>query len=118
MNAEDKWAVIYANGARRDLHEISSYITEATLEPDIAEKQIARITKAADSLDFMPYRHRLHYDEPWRSQGMRVLLVDRYIVFYVPDEGQKTVTISRVIHSARDIDKVLGEAEQGEKQEQ
>jgi plasmid stabilization system protein ParE len=114
MSTEDRWRVINSIKADLDMDEIVDYITNVLFEPEVADRQIARIKKAIDSLDFMPYRHRLHYDEPWRSQGMRVMLVDKYKVFYVPDEKQRTVTIARVIHSARDINKVLGEPEQAE----
>jgi plasmid stabilization system protein ParE len=47
--------------------------------------------------------------------------IDKYIVFYKVDEERRYVKISHIIHSARDIEKVLGEAEQAEqieKQEQ
>jgi toxin ParE1/3/4 len=112
MNAEDRWKVVHSIRADRDMDEILDYVTNVLFEPEIADRQIARIKKAIDSLDFMPYRFRLHYDEPWHSQGLRMMIVDKYIVYYVPDEKQKTVTITRVIHSSRDIDKALAEPEQ------
>jgi plasmid stabilization system protein ParE len=114
MSIDERWTVSLSINAKRDLDEIGTYIEEVTLEPDIADRQVARIKKAIDSLDFMPYRFRLHYDEPWHSQGLRMMVVDKYIVYYRPDEAQKTVIITRVIHSARDINKVLGEPEQAE----
>jgi toxin ParE1/3/4 len=110
MNVDDKWEISYSSRAKRDMNEISSYITEATLEPDIADRQIARITEAADSLYFMPNRHRLHFDERLRAKGVHVMIVGKYYIWYVLDKEQKIVTIARVIHSARDINKVLGEA--------
>jgi toxin ParE1/3/4 len=115
MNAEDRWAVTYSNSFERDLDEIFDYIADATLDPEIAARQVARIKETANTLDFMPYRHRLHYDERLRGLGVRRMLVDNYVIWYVPDEKQKTVTITRVIHSARDINKVLDKPEQTEK---
>jgi toxin ParE1/3/4 len=111
MNAEDRWKVIYSSDADRDFAEIHSYIADVLLEPAIADKQIARIKKAADSLDFMPYRCRLYDREPWRSRGVRVLLVDNYVVLYIPIESIRRVDILHVIHSLRNIDRVIDETE-------
>jgi plasmid stabilization system protein ParE len=109
MSSEDRWKVVISNNAEREIAEIGAYIEEVTLEPDIAEKQIARIKKAIESLDFMPYRHRLHDDERLRVLGVRRMLVDNYVIWYVPDEARKCVKITHVIHNKRSIDKVLGE---------
>ena len=54
-------------------------------------------------------RHRLYEEEPWRSQGLRVLPVDNYIVFYLPDETSATVSIIRIMYGGRDIDKQLND---------
>jgi plasmid stabilization system protein ParE len=118
MSTEDRWTVIISTNAEREISEIGAYIEEVTLEPDIADKQIARIKKAIESLDFMPYCHRLHDNERLRSQGVRRMLVDNYIVFYKPDEAKRCVKISHVIHNKRNIeniiDKVLDKPEQTE----
>jgi toxin ParE1/3/4 len=109
MNEQDRWEVIYSGRANKNLQEIYEYIAEATLEPDIAEKQVARIKEAADSLDFMPHRHRLHYNERLRAKGVHRLLVDNYIIFYKIDETSKCVKISHVIHNKRNIDSMIDE---------
>ena len=101
------WRVDYADDAIQDLQAIYDYISMTLQEPDIAEKQTNRIMDAADTLDHMPLRHRLYDNEPWRSRGLRVLPVDNYIIFYLPDETKNTVTIIRVMYGGRDIEKQL-----------
>ena len=103
------WDVSYTDSARRDLQSIYDYIADVLHEPVIAERQTDRIIDAADSLEHMPFRHRLYDYEPWRSIGMRVLPVDNYLVFYLPDESQGIVTIIRVMYGGRDIKKDLGQ---------
>jgi len=101
------WDVNYTNDALQDLQDIYDYIALILLEPGIAEKQTDRIMNAADSLDHMPLRYRLYDDEPWRSRGLRVLPVDNYLIFYLPDESQNTIAIIRIMYGGRDVDKQL-----------
>jgi len=101
------WRVDYADDAIQDLQAIYDYISMTLQEPDIAEKQTNRIMDAADTLDHMPLRHRLYDNEPWRSRGLRVLPVDNYIIFYLPNEAKNTVTIIRIMYGGRDIEKQL-----------
>ena len=55
----------------------------------------------------MPERYRRYEKEPWKSRGLRVLLVDNYVVFYIPDSDKKVVTILRVMYAGRDTDNQL-----------
>ena len=101
------WNVYYTNDALEDLQGIYDYISEILIEPGIAVKQTDRILDAADSLDAMPLRHRLYDHEPWRSKGLRILPVDNYVIFYLPDELKNIVAIVRIMYGGRDVDKQL-----------
>ena len=101
------WEVTYAQSAYRDLDDIYDYIANVLLEPIIAQNQADRIMDKADSLDQMPLRHREYEHEPWLSRGVRVMPVDNYLVFYLPDETDCSVLIMRIIHSSRDVTKHL-----------
>ena len=105
------WRVDYAEDAVQDLQAIYDYISKTLQEPVIAERQTNRIMDAADTLDHIPLRYRLYDNEPWRSRGLRVLPVDNYIIFYLPDETQNTVTIIRIMYGGRDIEKQLNAIE-------
>ena len=101
--------VAYSAEARQDLRDIYEYIACELLVPETAAGQTERIMKAIRSLEQMPMRHRLYEEEPWHSQGLRVLPVDNYLVFYLPDENSATVNIIRIMYGGRDIDKQLNE---------
>lgn len=103
------FAVSYSAKARQDLRDIYKYIAYELLAPEAAAGQTERIMKVARSLEQMPMRHRLYEGEPWRSQGLRVLPVDNYLVFYLPDETSATVSIIRIMYGGRDIDKQLND---------
>ena len=83
--------VAYSAEARQDLRDIYEYIAYELLAPEAAAGQTERITKATRSLERMPLRHRLYEEEPWHSYGVRILPVDNYLVFYLPDETSATV---------------------------
>lgn len=102
--------VAYSAEARQDLRDIYEYIAYELLVSETAVGQTERIMKAIRSLEQMPMRHRLYEEEPWHSQGLRVLPVDNYLVFYLPDENSATVNIIRIMYGGRDIDKQLNES--------
>ncbi|MGN0161096.1 MAG: type II toxin-antitoxin system RelE/ParE family toxin [Lachnospiraceae bacterium] len=101
--------VTYSAEARQDLRDIYEYIAYELLAPKVAAGQTERIMKAARSLEQMPMRHRLYKEEPWHSQGLRVLPVDNYLVFYLSDETGATISIIRIMYGGRDIDKQLND---------
>ena len=102
--------VAYSAEGRQDLRDIYEYIVYELLVSETAAGQTERIMKAIRSLEQMPMRHRLYEEEPWHSQGLRVLPVDNYLVFYLPDENSATVNIIRIMYGGRDIDKQLNES--------
>ena len=101
------WNVEYTDDAEQDLQGIYDYISDTLLEPVTAAKQANRIMDAVDSLGQMPLRYRLYDNELWRAKGLRVLPVDNYLVFYLPDEPKSIVSIIRIMYGGRDIEKHL-----------
>ena len=101
--------VSYSAEARQDLRDIYEYIAYELLVPGTAARQAERIMKAARSLEQIPMRYRLYEGEPWHSQGLRVLPVDNYLVFYLPDETNATVSIIRIMYGGRDIENQLND---------
>ena len=103
------WEIEYTHTADRDLADIYSHIADVLLEPLIAEKQTDRIMDMADSLNNMPFRHRLYDHEPWHSRGWRYVPIDNYMIFYLPDESKNIVYIMRILYGGRDIEAQLPE---------
>jgi len=101
------WEVYYSPEADRDLDNIFDYISDVLIEPVTAERFVERLMKAAESLDYMPFRHRIYDEEPWKSQGVRVFNIDKYMIFYKPDELHKTVKIISIMNGTVDITKHL-----------
>lgn len=93
--------------AEADIRSIFEYIAFELQSIQNAVGQLERLEKSIYSLDRMPGRHRAYEKEPWRSRGLRVMPVDNYVVFYIPDHTEKVVNIVRVMYGGRDIDAQL-----------
>lgn len=93
--------------AQNDLRGIFEYIAFTLQSPQNAVGQLDRLEGSIDSLDQMPERFRVYDKEPWRSRNLRMIPVDHYLVFYIPNREEETVTIVRVMYGGRDIDRQL-----------
>ena len=93
--------------AENDLRGIFEYIAFELQSPQNAAGQLDRLEQSIMSLDQMPERFRVYEKEPWHSRDLRIMSVDNYLVFYIPNHEEQTVKIMRVIYGGRDIDKQL-----------
>jgi toxin ParE1/3/4 len=73
----------------------TTYGTEL-LSPENAAGQLDRIEKRILSLGEYPEKFRQYEREPWKSRNTRVVPVDNYVIFYIPDKTKKLVTVIRV----------------------
>lgn len=99
-----KYKIEIIKQADADLRGIYEYIAFTLYDPEVAAGQLDRIESAIMSLDEMPERFRLCEKEPWYSRGLRQFLIDNYIIFYISEIRNKTVTVIRVMYGGRDID--------------
>ncbi len=92
-----KYDVTFTEQAENDLRGIFEYIAFDLLSPENAAGQLDRIEEKILSLGEYPEKFR------------RVVPVDNYAIFYIPDKTKKLVTVIRVMYSGRDVDKQLDE---------
>ena len=95
--------------AETDLREIYEYIASELLAPENASGQLDRLETHIEGLMEFPKKFRCYEKEPWHGRGMRVMPVDNYLVFYIPDAEEALVTIIRVMYAGRDVDVQLRE---------
>lgn len=105
------YEVEIAAQAEQDLRGIFEYIAFELQSPQSAAAQLSRLEENILALNQMPDRFRRYDREPWHSRGWRILPVDHYCVFYMPDHDRKVVYITRVLYGGRDIENVLAECE-------
>ncbi|MBR2067725.1 MAG: type II toxin-antitoxin system RelE/ParE family toxin [Solobacterium sp.] len=102
-----KYEVIIAEQAEQDLRGIYEYIVQELLSPENAVGQLNRLEAAINKLNTFPESHRLYEEEPWHSRNLRVFPVDSFLIFYIPDNTEMTVTIIRVIYEGKNIKEQL-----------
>lgn len=88
--------------AEKDFYEIGAYISKELLEPETAKKVISTIAKGINSLEGMPLRNAIVADDRLAYKGIRKIMVDNYIIFYIVTEEINVVTIVRILYSRRD----------------
>ena len=93
--------------ADSDLRNIYEYIAFDLQSPENADGQLNRLEKMILSLEEMPERFRRYEKEPWRSQGLRIVPVDNYLVVYIPEIDIQRVTVIRVLYGRRNVDEEL-----------
>lgn len=109
------YLVTITQEAEEDLGGIYAYITFSLLSPQNAKRQIDRIQKVIQSLDEFPMRQRLMESEPWKSRGMHVVPCDNFLIFYLVEEKNKEVVISRILYGKRNLKKELNSRSNNEK---
>ena len=98
----DKYRIDITEPAEIDLIEVGNYIANELLEPNIARKVVNKIGEAVLMLEELPFRNALVTDERLANQGIRKIIVENYMVFYIVTEESKTVTIVRILYGRRD----------------
>jgi addiction module RelE/StbE family toxin len=97
-----KYSIEITEPAENDLYEIASYTAKELLEPEIAKEVVAKIAEEIFSLADMPLQNALVADARLSLQGIRKIVVDNYIVFYIANEESKIVTIIKILYGRRD----------------
>ena len=99
------WTVEISNAAYEDLRSIHAYIALELRSPDNARNVLRRILAEIATLDQMPNRFRFYPREPLASQGVRVMDVGNYCVYYLAKDD--VVSIARILYFRRDTDSIF-----------
>ena len=101
------YEVMMTPNAKRDLQEIYRYIAVELQAEQSANTQLTRLKESILKLDEMPERFRVYDREPWRSRNLHIMPVDNYLVFYIPNNVNKTVVVLRIMCGRQDVDAQL-----------
>lgn len=84
-----EWKILLTPEFKQELKDIYRYIANVLLSVDSAKRQTLKIIERIENLNEMPAKFSLVEKEPWRSRGLRKMVVDNYIVFYLVNESKK-----------------------------
>ena len=97
----------YLPAAKKDIADISYYISHILLNPATALRLATEIVSSAEKLTDFPYANPVYTPLQPLEHEFRKLLVRNYIVFYWIDEETKIITIARSLYNRRDFDAML-----------
>jgi addiction module RelE/StbE family toxin len=87
--------------AQEQMAEIVDYISNELCVPDAANNLLKEMESSIMSLSEFPERYQLIDEEPWRTEGVRKLLVNNFLIYYWIDKDKKKVQVIAVIYEKR-----------------
>jgi len=101
------WQIDVSDAAHEDLRDIYAYIAYELRAPENARNVLRRILAQIATLDEMPERFRSYPREPLSSQGVRVMDVGNFCVYYLPKDG--VVSVGRILYCRRNADAIFAD---------
>ena len=96
----NEYEVRVTRQALKQMKEIVHYISNALMALDAADnlldKMKAEITKLSSS-----EKYALIDEEPWRTEGVRKIVVKNFLIYYWVDDENNRVQVTAVIYSRR-----------------
>ncbi|MEA1936006.1 MAG: type II toxin-antitoxin system RelE/ParE family toxin [Thermodesulfobacteriota bacterium] len=89
--------ICYLNTAENDLLDIFEYIKKDNATAAIS--QLEKFDKSISQLATNPFLGVIPKDERLKKLGYRMLIIDKYLVFYVVKT--EIVQVRRILHGAR-----------------
>lgn len=93
----NNYSIFYTPTFESDIDNIISYIAEDN--PVAAYNLIEKFQNSISILSGFPYKGAIPNYAQLRLKGIRLLIIDNYIIFYRPDDKSKTVSILRILSS-------------------
>lgn len=93
--------------AQRDVENIYTYISENLCNRQVAVRFISTLKERMAMLENMPKSYPLANDEYLRNMGIRVIILQNYIVFYTVETAEKKVYVLRVLYGRRSWAEIL-----------
>ena len=102
-----KYKIITTEKADEQLREIIFYIADDSGSVDIALNYLNKIEKAINKLEDFPMSGSVPRYSILRKQGYRVLIAEKYLVFYKVNENEKTVIVYAVVDGRREYKNLI-----------
>lgn len=100
--------VIHITGkAERDLSEAADYIEFTLLNPKAADDLLDTAEKKINELAFMPEKYKTVDDPVLAAWGIRLIVINNYLAFYVIDKEARIVHIVRFLYAKRNWISIL-----------
>lgn len=101
------YTIHYTETAAQDLNETADYIDHVLLNPSATSNLLDKLDEELMHLKEFPQAHAVVDDPFLKAQGIRFVVVNNYLAFYIIDESTHVVHIIRFLYGKRDWITVL-----------
>lgn len=102
-----KYNIHLTKKAKQDMVDAADYIEFTLLNPDAADSLLDKAEAEMNALSEFPKRNKLVDDEILASCGIRFIVINNYLAFYVISEDNATVHIIRFLYAKRNWAHIL-----------
>ena len=98
----NEYEVRVTRRALEQMKEIVHYISNALMALDAADNLLDKMKAEITKLSSFPKKQALIDEEPWRTEGVRKIVVNNFLIYYWVDDENNRVQVTAVIYSRRD----------------
>lgn len=99
---KDNYDVKITKQAKEQMAQIVDYISNELFAPEAAIQLLDKLENSIMALEEFPERFQLIDEEPWRSEGVRKIVVNNFLVYYWIKPQERKVHVTAVIYAKRD----------------
>ena len=98
----NEYEVRVTRQALEQMKEIVHYISNDLIAPDAAGNLLDKMKAEITKLSSFPKKQAMIDEVPWRTDGVRKLVVNNFLIYYWVDDENNRVQVTAVIYSRRD----------------
>ena len=101
------YKIMRTDKAEDQLRDIIYYIADDSGSVDIALKYLDKIEESIDRLKQFPNSRSIPRYSILKKQGYRVVIVEKHLIFYKVNEGNKAVIIYAIVDGRREYQNLI-----------
>lgn len=90
-----------------DVSSVIDYISHKLYNPAAAERLLKNAENTVSKIAENPFIYPLYHDEKIAEKGYHYAVISKYIIFYLIDEANKIIHISRFLYGSQNIIEIL-----------
>lgn len=98
----NEYEVMVTRQALEQMKEIVHYISNDLMASDAADNLLDKMKSEITKLSCFPKKYALIDEEPWRTEGVRKIVVKNFLIYYWVDDENNRVQVTAVIYSRKD----------------
>ncbi|MCR5685729.1 MAG: type II toxin-antitoxin system RelE/ParE family toxin [Lachnospiraceae bacterium] len=95
------YSIHITSKAERDLNEALDYIEFNLLNPEAADGLLDNAEEMINALSIAPKKYKTVDDPVLAEWGVRLVIINNYLAFYIINDDTKTIHILRFLYGKR-----------------